>query len=323
MKSLVSIVIPVYNAEKYLSECLESVIGQTYKDIEILLINDGSTDKSGEICEQYAKKDARVKVVNKKNEGVSAARNDGIELAKGEYISFIDSDDVVDENYILSMYQKSEETGADLTLCRYSNLIDGRFFDVAEDLPEVLDVDLNNGEFVNFVCRLLDYKSLVFGSSCRTLFKKSVVKQTRFNTSIKISEDLLFLLSITLQSKRIASVNEHLYFYRQTNSSVTASYKKGYLSGQIILYEELKKKFDLFNSKISKKVFNIYSCLLCYYTLSNELKFKQPNRKENVKEIRGSVLYKYFNVKNGLRFRGAKRKLKFLTVWFLTKFRVI
>ena len=323
MNELVSVIIPVYNADKYLAECIESVKNQTYKNLEILLINDGSKDKSGEICEQYAKNDARIRVIHKQNQGVSSARNDGISLSTGQYLTFIDSDDIVDENYVLSMYKKSVDTNADITLCRYSNLIQGNLFDVVEDLPEFLEVDFESEEFINFVCRLLNYKSLVFGSSCRTLFKTDLIKELRFDPRIKISEDLLFSLCAVLKAKRFASVDKHLYFYRHAQNSATESYKKGYLDGQVILYEELKKKFDLFNSKVSKKAFEIYSCLLCYYTLSNELKFKQDNRKENVRKIRKSVLYKHLNLKNGLRFRGVKKKLKFLTVWFLVKFRVM
>jgi len=105
MNPLISIIIPVYNVESYLKDCLESVINQTYKNLEIIIINDGSQDNSKEICYNYAKKDSRIKLINKKNEGVSAARNTGMDLATGEYISFIDSDDYIDNDMIEIFYK--------------------------------------------------------------------------------------------------------------------------------------------------------------------------------------------------------------------------
>lgn len=322
MNELVSVIIPVYNVEKYLGECLESVTNQTYKNIEILLINDGSTDGSGEVCDQYAQKDNRIKVLHKKNGGVSSARNAGLEMAQGDFITFIDADDLVGKEYVSSMYETSVKFNADIIFCKYSNYVNGKVYDVVEELPDKLDAD-DKDKYISFICRFFECKKRVFGSSCRTLFKKELIQDLRFEPKIKISEDLLFLVYATLKAKRFASVDKHLYFYRQSNESVSASYKKDYITGQVILFEKLKNIFDLFKTKESKRTFNINICLLCYYTLSNELKYKQKNRKENVNKVRKSALYKYFNLKNGLRIRGKKRKLKFLTVWFLTKFRVI
>lgn len=110
----VSIVIPVYNVEKYLRQCLDSVVNQTLKDIEIICINDGSTDGSLEILKEYEKKDSRIRLINKENEGISAARNQGMELAQGEYISFIDSDDWIDENYLEALYTAAKKYYSDI-----------------------------------------------------------------------------------------------------------------------------------------------------------------------------------------------------------------
>ena len=104
-----SVIIPVYNVEKYLGKCIDSILAQTFRDYELILIDDGSLDKSGEICEQYAMKDSRIVVVHQKNGGVSAARNTGIDKAQGRYITFIDSDDSVENNYLSSMYTISED----------------------------------------------------------------------------------------------------------------------------------------------------------------------------------------------------------------------
>ena len=122
MEDLVSIIIPVYNTEKYLSKCLESVINQTYKNLEIILINDGSTDKSKEICESFAKKDKRIQILNKENSGVSSARNHGMRLAKGQYIAFIDGDDYAEENYIEELLKNLKQTESDCVLCGYNRV---------------------------------------------------------------------------------------------------------------------------------------------------------------------------------------------------------
>ena len=111
MNAKVSVIIPVYNAEQYLKRCLDSVLAQTYQDFEIICIDDGSTDNSGAICDEYAKKDSRIRILRKENGGVSSARNAGLNIAEGEYITFIDSDDYVDTDYMQTLYENLE--GAD------------------------------------------------------------------------------------------------------------------------------------------------------------------------------------------------------------------
>ena len=322
MDALISIIVPVFNAEDYLEQCLRSIVKQTYTNLEILLIDDGSTDSSGNICEKFASEDNRVKVVHKKNGGVSSARNTGLKLAQGEYISFIDSDDCVDKEYISAMYEKIKKTNSDISFCRYSKLIKEKTIEVREMLPEYIIVNTHDEKFVNFFCCFFDFKQYIFGSSCRILFKKILAKDTWFDVNINVSEDLLFLLNIMLKSKVITSVNQSLYFYRQTSTSVSHSYKKNYLNNQLKLYFELEKIFDLINNEICNKKFHIHACLLCYYVISNELKFKQQEMRISIQRLRDSAIYKYFTLKNGLRIYGLKSKFKFLITWFLVKTRL-
>lgn len=323
MNKLVSIIIPVYNVEKYLLECLDSVIAQTYSNIEIFLINDGSTDNSGKICDEYAQKDSRVKVIHKENGGVSSARNVGLDLTQGEYITFIDSDDFVDKTYIEKMYDALEKSNADLVFCKYANYIDKKIEYPQESIPKQLTVNNEDKEFIDFISRFFALKKNIMGSACRVLYRKELINNYYFHLGIKISEDLLFLMQIIQNAKSINSIDEYLYFYRKVETSITQKYKKDYLQGQLNLYLALKNIFELFKSKNSRKIFEMYNALLCYYVFSNELKFKQINRKENICQIRGSELYKYFKLKNGLRIYGVKRKIKFLVVWFLIKFKLI
>ena len=122
----ISVIVPVYNVEQYVGECIESILNQSFYDIELILINDGSKDNSGFICDEYAKKDNRIKVIHKKNEGVSIARNIGIKNASGKYIAFVDSDDLVDKEIYTTMLQAIEESGSDLVMCRYEKVYSDR-----------------------------------------------------------------------------------------------------------------------------------------------------------------------------------------------------
>lgn len=118
MNELISVIIPVYNVEKYVKRCLDCIIAQTYRDFEAILVDDGSTDSSGKICDEYALKDSRFKVIHKKNGGLSDARNEGIKYSSGEYIAFADSDDMVSPDFLLRLYTAAKATGADMTICK-------------------------------------------------------------------------------------------------------------------------------------------------------------------------------------------------------------
>ena len=119
MSDLVSIIIPVYKVEKYLAQCIESVLSQDYSNIEVILVDDGSPDKCGLICDEFAKKDSRITVIHKQNEGLSSARNSGIDIAKGKYISYIDSDDYISDKYISTMINEFSDNNTDLVICSY------------------------------------------------------------------------------------------------------------------------------------------------------------------------------------------------------------
>ena len=119
MENLISVIVPVYNVEKYLDKCINSLINQSYNNLEIILIDDGSTDNCGEICDKYALKDNRIKVIHKKNEGLSAARNLGISISKGDYIIFIDSDDWVDKEILLKLLNLIKKYNSDIAVCDY------------------------------------------------------------------------------------------------------------------------------------------------------------------------------------------------------------
>ena len=121
-KKLISVIIPIYNTEQYLKECLDSVCSQSYKDIEIICINDGSTDNSEEITRSYAQQDKRIKLISQKNQGLSITRNNGVSQAQGEYLFFLDSDDTIEQNAIETLYNRAERTQADIVICNLNKI---------------------------------------------------------------------------------------------------------------------------------------------------------------------------------------------------------
>lgn len=321
---LISIIVPVYKVEKYLRECIDSILSQTYENFELILVDDGSPDNSGKICDEYAEKDKRIKVLHKENGGVSSARNLGLDNANGEYVTFIDSDDFVDKRYLEVLCTNLKENNADISVCRFSKYINESFFLYQESFPNKSVIEHNTDDFFDFFARFFSLKCYFFGSACRCLFKKSTIGETRFDKNIRISEDLLFTANVVFNSKNISFVNESLYFYRMDNASATSSYKKNFFESQAQLSYELCVLFAKIDKKGFDKILKRYNALLCYYLLSNELKFRKsnPDYKENLKKIRKSELYKSFKLFSGIKILKFKMKLKFFVIWFISKTKI-
>lgn len=322
MSELISVIVPVYNVEEYLSECVDSVLKQTYTNLEVLLIDDGSLDSSGKLCDEYATKDDRIKVYHKQNGGVSSARNLGLDVANGEYVTFVDSDDYIDENYVLKLYQALQGDNADMAFCGFANYLDGKLEKFDEYFPIDLSVDVNDKRFLKTMHNFLSGWRLPFGVCWRILYKKELVCNFRFNTEMKWGEDTLFCLQNIMGSKKINAVTEVLYFYRYNPKSAVHVYRKNYLQNQLVFYKEMQKLSCLFNEKKSIDFFNVEFSLVCYGVFSNEIRYKVFD-KQIIKNTRQSELYKYFTLKNGLKIHGIKSKIKFLIVWFLVKTRIV
>lgn len=211
----VSIIVPVYNVEKYIDKCIDSILGQTFNNFEVILIDDGSTDSSSIKCDEYTRRDSRIKVIHKKNEGLSVARNLGIKNAKGRYITFIDSDDYIGEEYIKILYDYITINKADIAMCSFkrfksnNEVIDYYIDDKISILnsKECLE-NLYNREWLNYVT--------VWGN----LYKKELFNNIKFPEG-KINEDLFIIHKLYLEAKKIIYNNSQLYFYRQTEGSIT------------------------------------------------------------------------------------------------------
>lgn len=221
----ISVIVPVYNAEKYLHECVESILSQTYPDFEIILINDGSADNSGRMCDEYAAMDSRVRVYHKANGGVSSARNKGIDVATGEWITFVDSDD-----YILpEMFERLIIGDEDLKICGY-------FDQTRKDIPS--DYVYNTiAECADYMDR--EYRHNYINAPWAKLFKTSIIKDNnlRFDETLSLGEDTVYVLYYYYYyCKSVRTINSAMYYYNRPDSlaakyGFTARKMNDYLSG--------------------------------------------------------------------------------------------
>lgn len=225
MKNTVSIIIPIYNIQEYIKPCLESVLGQTYNDIEVILINDGSSDDSGSICDSYANQDDRVRVIHQNNLGVSAARNKGLAATTGEYIMFVDGDDMIDTNMVAYMLDKvSTNSNCTLVSCavtrRHNNIgISGentlRFNKVEASIDMLYMNNMDNGP-------------------CAKLIPSKIAKSIKFNPKITIAEDLDYIYKILQKIDNEVFINSSLYYYRiAPGSAMTKPFTERRMDGFI------------------------------------------------------------------------------------------
>lgn len=217
MEHLVSVVIPVYNVEQYLRRCLDSVIGQTYKQLEIILIDDGSTDASGAICDEYALKDIRIQVFHTENQGLSNARNTGVSYAQGEYLAFIDSDDYIAEDMIEVIYDRIMRDESDLVICNFLRVNNaGKVLPENADSP-ILDEKLNTEEALNKLCGSMCW---YYVTAWNRLYRTELIREIPFPPN-QINEDELIAHYLLGSCKSVSCVKKPLYYYVQSNDSIT------------------------------------------------------------------------------------------------------
>ena len=213
---MISVIVPIYNVEKYLEKCINSIMNQTYRDLEIILINDGSTDSSGQICDKYKKIDERIKVVHKENKGVSSARNRGLDIAKGDYIGFVDSDDYIHPNMYEILYNNLINNDCDISMCNYvKGVQEGYKFNNIKNNIELLD------NLEQMRCFYNDKLGQILGCYLK-LYKKELFNDLRFDEN-RIFEDWLIAHQIHSKCDKMVYIPNILYFYRQREGSIINS----------------------------------------------------------------------------------------------------
>lgn len=279
---LISIIIPIYNAKDYLQKCLNSVIGQTYKDLEIILINDGSTDESGKICDVYANIDNRIIVIHKNNEGVSAARNYGLKIAKGKYIGFIDPDDWLEHDMIDYLYNLITKYNADMSICGfYKENPDGKLLDKYRESNLKL---LNGKETINL---MLDN-----GYVWNKLFSKKIIDQYRikFDENIAFCEDMLFCCQYLMKAKKVVYENKPKYHYIIHGENIT---KSQFSFKKVSSLDALNKIIDLIRDN---KEININRYINNFMHMNISLLLNSMNQKSsdfNTRKYLKKNLFKY------------------------------
>lgn len=295
----ISVIIPMYNAERYVEKCLESIINQTYKNIEVIIINDGSTDNSKEICENFAKKDNRIKVITTENRGAGSARNTGLEMAKGEYISFIDSDDYIVEDYYERLYSMLQKTNADIAIGRYKRVYENETMHF-----------INSGEMKEITSReeLLE----LYGEDEDRYINAVLVTNKLFRRSLfgddirfpirRLIDDEFIIYKLIDKSRKIVYTDDVMYAYVQSNSSVMrTNFKEQKVYDTIDVYDEV---YGFFKEREDKELNE--KIMIRYLSYCVELAWK-TSKSEIIYDK--EKVYRYLNEKFEAKKEEAKEKI--------------
>ena len=241
MKDLISVIIPIYNKEKYLDNCLKSIINQSYKEIEIILINDGSTDSSEEICKRYKSKDNRIKLISTENRGAASARNTGIENAVGKYLSFIDADDYIENTYYETMLDLIKTHNAQIAECGFERINEGEKYTFPKKNQETRV--MTRKEALIELYGKDDKEHVKTVIMCNKLFESNLFKNIRY-ISGRIIDDETIIYRLIEQCKRIVETNDILYGYVQSSNSIMRKdFSMKRLDDSITVYDECIEHF--------------------------------------------------------------------------------
>lgn len=233
----VSIIVPVYKTERYLNRCIDSILAQTFTDFEIILVDDGSPDKSGEICEEYAKKDKRIIVIHKKNGGLSDARNFGLDVAQGEFIGFVDSDDYIENDMYEKLIVACERNNSKISMC-------GRYNVFVEELRPLFAFEGHKiWDSKKAIENLLTWDN-IDSSACDKLFSKDLFKQIRFPVG-KYNEDISIIAQIIHNAGKVVHIGDAKYYYFHRSNSITT---EQFSERKLDLLEANQKVVDLVNN---------------------------------------------------------------------------
>lgn len=281
MNELISVIVPVFNVEKYIDRCIGSILAQTYKKLEIIIVDDGSNDSSGTIIDKYANEDNRIKVIHKSNGGLSDARNAGLSIATGSFLTFIDSDDYIEPNYIKNLLYALRNTGADISMCDLKLFYehDNEAYDMEPSL-ELSEVVLDQEEAIK---RAL--KMQLRQSAWAKLYRADLFSSIRFPKG-KIYEDLAVFYRLLLESQRVVIINSKDYNYQIRAGSIMQS---GFSEKQLVEIEIIDEEMDIVEKhypKLKKLISGrrIYSYLLVIKRMSKCS--ERSKYKDQIKNIR-------------------------------------
>lgn len=274
----ISIIAPVYQVEKYIGQCIESVINQTFKNFELILIDDGSKDKSGNICDEYAKRDKRIHVVHTENKGAASARNKGLDLATGKYIAFVDGDDYLAENMLDKLYKVITQENCDVVVCDFLNLHANSDKDFSLQLS---DSKVSGREILSHLKNQKNYG--VWTIVWNKLYKKEILKDLRFPEG-KYFEDEIFSDQLYLICNEVQVISDVLYYHRVLETSTMNTQKiRNYLD--LIDAFQLRINLYLENRLPDDEVYKVLIYMLEPYTKCAKADF-MGNDKERLKQAK-------------------------------------
>ena len=282
---LISIVVPVYRVEELLPRCIESLLMQTYRNIEIVLIDDGSPDRCGEICDQYAQKDPRIRVIHQQNRGVAGARNAGLDAATGEYIGFVDSDDWVEPRHCEALYQSLIENQAQISICGH-RIYHGPDWVEIRSFPEIRGI-IPKEKALEYLLRITMFEGYLWNK----LFTRAILEHAkdgdplRFDPQVHIAEDLLFVCQYMIHIEAIAYTPDVLYNYVEREGSALKSYGEERRS-ELIASQKIIDMFRTYNRVLydmAKARYVEASVNLMRYAVRGSRREKLPELREEVK----------------------------------------
>lgn len=295
MKELITVVVPIYNVEKYLDKCIQSIINQTYRNLEIILVDDGSKDSSFMICDKYQTEDDRIQVIHKENGGLSDARNIGIDIAHGQYIMFIDSDDFIDLKMIEILYENLKQTDSDISLCGVNIVKNNKI--KKNNKENKLEVFSRKQAYQN----LYNYRALETVVAWNKLYKIKIFDDIRYPKG-KINEDAFIIHKLLEKIDKIVYTPQKLYFYIKRKGSITGNFNLKRLD-----------ELDAFEQRIQffkeKNMQELYEKSLYRYCASNRYCYIHV-KDEKIKNKLDLEFIKKYNILKKSQYLSQKEKIK-------------
>lgn len=293
----ISVIVPVYKVEKYIHRCIDSILAQTFTDFELILVDDGSPDSCGKICDEYAEKDSRIRVIHKPNGGVSSARNAGIDAARGEYLIFVDSDDKVEKHYIEFLYYSLTKSNSDLAISSYIRVQNDNYS--CHILPSFqLELNELTDDQKILLYKLAKYY-LIYGPYNK-IYKTDIIRQNdlQFDETMSFGEDLFFVFSYLFNCKSISYINKPTYYYYSNSDSLLNKYREDRFENSLKINGIVKRfyeKFDCFipemQSEWAQRIFyDGYGCVSDIY--SPKRNYRANYILERTKTIIGNPVFR-------------------------------
>lgn len=287
---IITIIVPVYNTEQYLTKCLDSIVSQTFTDFEVLLIDDGSTDGSGEICDRYSQSDSRFIAIHQSNQGVSASRNNGLKQARGSYIAFVDSDDYVHPQMLELLYMAIRQGDYDFSMACYQLVVESE----SVEYQKIVSPRLRELSSKEATCGLFGYsgEDLKYIVCWNKLYDKRLLEVVRFS-GFKVSEDLLFNVEVFGKASKAVEVECNLYYYVQRGTSASHNISERQVIDRINASYACLKLLSLGSSEEACCITKLYKVLF-----SSRFRVKKEAYRRNivkrVKEIHKQVCKRFF-----------------------------